>query len=99
MFGPGEKRPSNEGIVSPNFRAMAASSEAVREQTARILKSEPFIRAPRMQCFLDFVVEESLAGRSAQLKEYTIAMNVFGRQANFDPRECPVVRVEAGRLR
>src|SRR5262249_30538796 len=51
------------------------------------------------QCFLNFVVEETLASRSAQLKEYTIATKVFERPANFDPSECPVVRVEAGRLR
>jgi TolB-like protein len=45
------------------------------------------------------VVEETLQGRSAQLKEYTLATEVFGRDASFDPKINPTVRVEASRLR
>ena len=34
-----------------------------------------------------------------QLKEYTIATEVFGRRSDYDPRIDSVVRVQAGRLR
>lgn len=71
----------------------------VREHVTRVLESPPFARAPRMQRLLSFLVEESLAGRAAQLKEYTIATSVFGRPDDFDPGTSAVVRVEAGRLR
>jgi serine/threonine-protein kinase len=49
--------------------------------------------------FLRFVVERALDGRSAELKEYTIGVEVFDRNAGFDPRIDPIVRVEARRLR
>jgi TolB-like protein/tetratricopeptide (TPR) repeat protein len=49
--------------------------------------------------FLRFIVERALEGRSAELKEYTIGVEVFDRDASFDPRIDPIVRVEARRLR
>ncbi|HWG58820.1 MAG TPA: tetratricopeptide repeat protein, partial [Candidatus Acidoferrales bacterium] len=49
--------------------------------------------------FLEFVVEESLAGRQHRLKEYVIGIEVFGRVDSFDPRVDSIVRVEARRLR
>jgi hypothetical protein len=45
------------------------------------------------------VVEETLAGRADRLHAYPIALEVLGRDANFDPQTDPVVRMEAGRLR
>jgi hypothetical protein len=45
------------------------------------------------------VVEEQLAGHGSRLKAYTIAADALGRDANFDPQNDPIVRVEAGRLR
>ncbi|WP_108610598.1 hypothetical protein [Aminobacter sp. MSH1] len=71
----------------------------VRTQVRRIVESDLFRPAPRMQRFLSFVVEEALAGRSAYLKEYAIAQRVFDKSSDFDPRLSPIVRVEAGRLR
>jgi adenylate cyclase len=41
----------------------------------------------------------TLAGRSDQLKGYTIAQEVFGRGEEFDPALDPIVRIEARRLR
>src|SRR5262249_24378093 len=49
--------------------------------------------------FLEYVIEETLAGRAARLKAYNIATTVFGRPDSFDPQLDPVVRMEAGRLR
>ncbi len=48
---------------------------------------------------MSFVVEETLEGRTSQIKGYTIAMAVYGRTETFDPQIDPIVRVEAGRLR
>lgn len=72
---------------------------AVREQLARILKSGPFQQSQRRQRFLQYLVNETLAGRGDRLKGYAIAVEVFDRPATFDPLVDPVVRIEAGRLR
>ena len=48
---------------------------------------------------LRHLVEKSLQGAGAELKEYTLGVEVFDRGSNFDPRLDPIVRVEASRLR
>jgi TolB-like protein len=49
--------------------------------------------------FFRYVVEETLAGRGAYLKAYTIAQEVFGRGVSFDPQNDPCVRMAASQLR
>lgn len=71
----------------------------IRAALERVLASDPFRGAPQLTAFLGFIVERSLAGRAAELKGYTIAVEAFGRPADFDPQADPIVRVEAGRLR
>lgn len=71
----------------------------VRDQIARVLASRAFQQADRLKRFARFVVDEALAGRGAELKEYVIGVQVFGREASFDPRTDPIVRVQARRLR
>jgi len=75
------------------------TAEAVRAQLARILSSQPFQASRRLTGFLTFVVQETLAGRSEQLKEYVIAVNAMERPSGFDPQFDPAVRIQAGRLR
>ncbi|MCC6860293.1 MAG: hypothetical protein IT158_17120 [Bryobacterales bacterium] len=52
-----------------------------------------------MSRFLRFVVEQALAGRGSELKEYLVGVEVFDRGEGYDPRVDPIVRVEARRLR
>ena len=54
-----------------------------------------------MQRFLTFIVEGVLASgdSSEKLKESVVGVAVFDRDAGYDPRSDPVVRVEARRLR
>jgi TolB-like protein len=75
------------------------SEPAIREQLGRILASAQFSAAESARKLLRFLVEETLSGASNRLKEYTLATDVFGRDASFDPRTNPAVRVEASRLR
>src|SRR5580765_8392633 len=75
------------------------SDRAVRQQLDRILASPTFQQVDRLKRFLTFVVNESVAGRSDQLKEYVIGVQVFGKEDSFDPRTDPIVRVQARRLR
>jgi len=73
--------------------------EAIHSQLERILQSAEFRASDKQRKFLSFVNDETLAGRSSQLKGYTIAVTVYGRPEGFDPQVDPIVRVEAGRLR
>ena len=74
-------------------------AQAVRAQVARIFASEGFVRSHRMRRFLEFVVEETLAGRAANLGEYGVAVSVFDRADDFEPALDPIVRNDARRLR
>lgn len=52
-----------------------------------------------MRRFLEFVVAETLQGRAAQIKEYAIAIEVFGKRPDYDPQTDSTVRTEATKLR
>ena len=48
---------------------------------------------------LRYLAKQAIEHPGAQVKEYQIATEVLGRQANFDPQLDSMVRVQAGRLR
>jgi serine/threonine-protein kinase len=75
------------------------NARAVREQLERILGSGVFTGSGRLSAFLRFAVETALDGGAEELKEYTIAIEVYGRKDSFDPKTDSIVRVEANRLR
>lgn len=85
--------------VSTGKASQLTSRDAVRKQLSEILQSESFVRASRMKRFLEFIVEETLAGRAAQLCEYSIGVSVFDRSESFEPGLDPIVRNDARRLR
>src|SRR5256885_3263844 len=70
----------------------------VREALKRILESRVFVSAPAQRRLLAYVVEKTLTGGS-DLKEFSLAMDVFARTADFDPRKDSIVRIEARKLR
>ena len=76
-----------------------SDQEAIRHQLVRILHSGPFHQSQRRQRFLEYLVNETLAGRGERLKAYNVALEVFDRPASFDPVVDPLVRIEAARLR
>ncbi|MBZ5725050.1 MAG: hypothetical protein LAP87_08640 [Acidobacteriia bacterium] len=82
-----------------NGAGQVVAASAVQEQLRAILVSPPFSRSERMQAFLTYVVEETLAGRGDELKEYAIAVDVFRRTESYDSKSDALVRVEARRLR
>src|ERR1700730_511993 len=68
-------------------------------QLNRILASKAFRQADRLKRFLSFIVEETIAGRGERLKEFVVGVEVFDKDESFDPRNDPIVRVQARRLR
>src|SRR5262245_54047571 len=75
------------------------SREAVLAELAAILSSPPFAQANRSRRFLEYTVQQTLAGGQDAIKETVLAAEVFDRKEDFDPRIDPIVRVEAGKLR
>jgi LuxR family maltose regulon positive regulatory protein len=75
------------------------NADEVTAELERILAFEDMRSSRQMSSFLRFVVEQKLAGRDAQIKERTIAIGALNREADFDPRLDPIVRVVAGKLR
>jgi TolB-like protein/Flp pilus assembly protein TadD len=65
----------------------------------RIVASRAFWHADGLTRFLRYIVDETLAGRAAGIKEYSIGATVFDRGASFDPKADTIVRVQARRLR
>ncbi|MET0605645.1 MAG: hypothetical protein ABWZ80_04265 [Beijerinckiaceae bacterium] len=76
-----------------------AEPDDIRAQLLRLRTAGPIATSPQLVSFLDYVVQETLAGRGHELKGYTIAVEALGRSPNFDPQNDPIVRVEARRLR
>jgi TolB-like protein len=77
----------------------AQRDQAVRRELESILSSHGFVQSKRLTEFLRFVVERHLDGKDDELKETFIAVEVFGRKADYDPKLDSIVRTEAGRLR
>jgi Tol biopolymer transport system component len=78
---------------------LSADPADVQTQFERIVASPVFSASSRSVQFLRFCVEQSLKGNYDQIKETTLAVEVFGRSPDYDPKADPIVRVHAKRLR
>jgi hypothetical protein len=74
-------------------------NEIVLIHLGKILMHPPFLSSGILSRFLNFIVNETLAGRQDQIKEYTIALNVLNKPVTFDPSGNAIVRIHAKRLR
>jgi adenylate cyclase len=89
--------------IPPKDGASAADSKVdvadVQIELTRLLSSPDFPASMRRKALLAYLVQQSLEGGARKLKEFSIAVDVFGRNEAFDPRADPVVRFEVHRLR
>jgi TolB-like protein/Tfp pilus assembly protein PilF len=85
--------------ASEEASGLDRSNDELHHQLERILASKDFKATARERRFLRYVVEETLSGRGGRIKAYSVAVEVFGRDASFDPQNDPIVRIEAGHLR
>jgi len=83
----------------PGMPPDAPPPDAVREQLGRILASPLFRSSRHYPNFLRHVVEQTLGGHSAGLKERSLGMEVFGRDPHYDTNADPVVRTSACEVR
>jgi hypothetical protein len=75
------------------------SEAEVREQLNRLLANPFFSNSKRFPMFLRFVVDHTLAGDAKNIKERTLGIEIFGRDAEYDTASDPVVRVTAAEIR
>jgi tetratricopeptide (TPR) repeat protein len=91
--------PSRSRSASDRTTVAHCPNPDVLRQLERILANPLFQTSRRLSAFLRYAVENALAGRAEQLKEYVIGVEVLGRSVSYNPQEDPAVRVMAGRLR
>jgi len=81
------------------MRSNVINEEALITHVEKICTSPEF-RSKQVLCrFLSYIVSETLAGRGEDIKAYSIGVDVFKRDEDFDPGQDTLVRINAGRLR
>lgn len=73
--------------------------ECIYAQLEKISAHSAFKSSRRCLAFLRYVVDQQLRGDAQQLKERTIGIEVFGRDADYDTNDEPVVRTTASEVR
>src|SRR6201993_2463026 len=69
------------------------------ESLARVLNDGLATASDRQRRLIQYLATEEIEGRGDRLKAVSIATEVLGRSADFDPQTDSIVRVEMGRLR
>ena len=80
-------------------RTLAADADHFFQQIERLTKSHSLRGSESLCKLLQYLAKQSVEHPEAPLKEYQIAVEVYGRQADFDPQSDSTIRVQAGRLR
>jgi len=83
----------------PSITAESTRWEAERAELQTVLQAPIFVRSPALSHLLSYLCEKTFAGETDQIKEYSIALDVFERRDSFDQDTDSIVRVEANRLR
>ena len=84
---------------TPSTALEPLNAEAARSELQSVLHSSIFIRSPSLAHLLAYLCEKAFLGEASQIKEYSVAIDVFGRQPSFDQNSDSIVRVQANRLR
>ncbi len=89
------------GFTAVNSQSLTGEpgEEEVRRELDLIIASRVFRGSRRCQTFLQYVVTKTLEGDSKFLKERTLAVHVFGREATEDLSDDSIVRVGAREVR
>jgi tetratricopeptide (TPR) repeat protein len=83
----------------PCSEKVTPARDDILRQLEQILTNRRFASAERNANFLRYVVNAAIEGKRDELKEVVIAMEIYGRSTDYDPKIDSIVRVEATRLR
>ncbi|QOY89133.1 hypothetical protein [Paludibaculum fermentans] len=86
--------------VPSSASSNAASPDAeVLFELRQVLESSEFAGSERGRTLLVYLVENALSGGLERLKERTIGIEIFGRDASYDTGQDAIVRVSANSVR
>lgn len=85
--------------MGSRLSARVPSIDECREELSTILSSRVFNQAENLSRLLKYVCEKTLLGEAADVTEYTIAVDVFGKPRGFRDQRDSSVRVDVHRLR
>lgn len=85
--------PSNAEILD------RPTNQEERAELAAVLATETFKRSPKLSRLLSYLCDKYFTGEGNGLKEYSIAVEVLGRDSEFDPQLDAAVRVDTHYLR
>lgn len=87
--------------ITPELEAtpLEIPSSEIERQLTRVLDSHHFRHSHRYPVLLKYLVEQTLIGRSSELKERLLGIEVFRRAPDYDTNADPVVRVTAAEVR
>jgi hypothetical protein len=73
--------------------------DAIHLQMERLLANPYFSHSRRFPSFLRFVIDHTISGQTDVLKERTLGIEIFGKNADYDTSSDPIVRVTAAEIR
>jgi hypothetical protein len=76
-----------------------ADTAALHHHLKEVIEGDVFKGSHRSVQFLQFIVDQAIAGRFDSLKERVIGMELFGRSASYDTGDDAIVRVTASDVR
>ncbi len=82
---------------TPSFGTPSVSD--CRRELEMALQSRVFRQSEQLSRLLEYICEKALLGEAEQLTEYTIAVDVLGKQQGFREKRDSSVRVDVHRLR
>jgi len=78
---------------------LGTKEEMEWQELQALLQSGILEKAPNLRHFLEYVAEQYFAGKTEEVKEYSIAVQALHRHEQFDPQSDTIVRVTAHTLR
>ena len=82
-----------------DFALLNRTNRLLLAHLDNLLASRTFAKSEYLKRFIKFLVAKVIQSQEHQIKEYSLGVDVFGRDQTFDPKLDTIVRVQAYRLR
>ena len=91
--------PHGAGVSDRTMQSGKFTEQAIRDQLERVVQSDSLKRSRRLQQFLRYITELTLAGEESKINEYLLGVDVFERGPDYNAAEDSIVRRQAHALR
>jgi hypothetical protein len=85
-----------DGFMTTDVKLTLEEKQSI---LAAVLASREFVRSPALAKLLKYLCEQTFQGKIHEIKEFTIAADVYGKDLHFSEKRDSLVRVEVSRLR